>query len=240
MADDAIEDQISEIYRADPGDFVAARKRLADGVKAEDPERAKQIGTLRKPTVAAWALNAVAHEDPERVAELRDAGAALRRAQAEAMGGAGDKTGLREAETRRRSVLRALSDAAVERAGEAQRENIESTLEAASVDDALGDELTAGRLTKPHSRPSGIDDLASMLSASPERNRSRADRTKIKQFERRIAKAESVLDRHRDDLAREEERLGKVQEAVDSARQRVEAATAELEGLRAELDAAAR
>ena len=218
LAEDAVEDRITDLYRLHPRDFVAARNDLAAEVKQDDPDRAKTVRKLRKPTLAAWGLNVVSQDEPQRVADLRAAGAALHRAQAAAVGGGGDED-IRSAEGRRRDLVRALTDAAVERAGESQRDKIAATVEAASVDDAVGDELSSGRMTKPRPRPSGIGDLATMLRPGSTRRRSR-DRGQRK-VERRLEKIEARLDRHSDELTRARERLADAQKAVESAEQRV-------------------
>lgn len=236
MAKETLEDRISALYRLHPREFVAARNDLAAEIKQDDADRAKEIRRLRKPTLAAWGLNVAAQDAPGRVEELREAGAALRRAQEQAVDGGADND-LRAAEERRRKVASELTDAAVDVAGDGQREQIEATVEAASVDDEAGDAFAMARLVKPRRRPSGLGDLASMLSASAGARRT-PDRKKSKDLKRKLGKVEAALERHNGELRRAEERLTNAQKAVDSARERVDADIGKRDDLLAQLDEA--
>jgi hypothetical protein len=70
------------LYAVPPEEFMAERKRLVAAEKAEgDPATAKEIGTLRKPSLAAWAVNLVAREAPDLVDGLADLGGRMRAAQ---------------------------------------------------------------------------------------------------------------------------------------------------------------
>src|SRR5262249_24625046 len=87
VASDRVTAAAAELYGADPGDFTARRKALADAARAAgDRDAAKEITALRKPTRAAWVANRLARTDPaapERLAAL----AAGLRAAAEAKDG---------------------------------------------------------------------------------------------------------------------------------------------------------
>ncbi|HSJ52075.1 MAG TPA: hypothetical protein VLA90_12460, partial [Actinomycetota bacterium] len=66
-----LERRIDELYSGPPDAFVAGRDALAAELKgAGDAEKAKLVKGLRKPVVAAWALNRLAREDPTGVAAL--------------------------------------------------------------------------------------------------------------------------------------------------------------------------
>jgi hypothetical protein len=140
-----------ELYAAQPGEFVATRTRLA---KAADPDLAKKIKELRKPSVSAWVVNMLPREAPEAVAAVLAAGSGLRAAWAgEPV--AGDLAGWeRQRHSAVADAVRTAGELA-ERHGQPFRENIrrevEETLQAAVVDEAVAAELRAGRLTKPHS-----------------------------------------------------------------------------------------
>src|SRR5207253_1009285 len=77
--------------------FIAARNALAKAlVQAADREGAAVVKALRKPSVAAWALNQLSHTRPAEVERLLAAGEELRDAQHDALEG-GDPSRLREA-----------------------------------------------------------------------------------------------------------------------------------------------
>src|SRR5690348_2390214 len=66
---------LRSLYAVPPEDFMAERKRLVAAEKADgDPAVAKEIGTLRKPSLAAWAVNLLAREAPDLVDGLADLG----------------------------------------------------------------------------------------------------------------------------------------------------------------------
>lgn len=232
MASSSLDQRIDQLYRSDRARFVEGRDALAKELKSRgDREAAERVRALRKPTKAAWALNLVAHSQPDRVAELRDAGRALREAQDRAVEGGGHEQ-LREATELRRAVIHALTEAAVEQAGDAQRDQIAATLEASSVDAAVGDELRAARLTTDHRPPSGVGGLAELLAASETGGR-RPDRVRVRQLTADLVKADEQLQRQRAALKRARERLGRAQQEVDE----LSAEVRELEGRRDELQA---
>lgn len=126
-------------------DHLAAE--LRDAGKADE---AAEIKKLRRPSVVAWAANAAARERPEEVAALREAGQALRRAQRKALSGGGGED-LRRATDERRALIQTLADegvAAIGPKGATHRDAIAATLDAASVDDDLGERLQAGVLER--------------------------------------------------------------------------------------------
>ncbi len=97
-------DPVAELYTAPPDGFVAARDELvAEAKAAGQTDRAKQLGKLRKPTVAAWVVNLLAIRRPELVDQLVELSAALRSAQRELKGDA-----LRELTKQRREAVGAL------------------------------------------------------------------------------------------------------------------------------------
>ena len=62
-----IDERLDALYRERPGAFVAGRDRLAKDVRdAGDREEANRIKALRRPSVAAWLINAAALSSPNR------------------------------------------------------------------------------------------------------------------------------------------------------------------------------
>jgi hypothetical protein len=108
------------------------------------------VKKLRRPSIVAWAVNAAARDRPEDVTALREAGQAVRRAQRKALSGGGGED-LRRATDERRALIQTLADggvAAIGARGATHRDAIAATLDAASVDDELGERLQAGILEK--------------------------------------------------------------------------------------------
>ncbi|MEW6477455.1 MAG: hypothetical protein AB1679_34820, partial [Actinomycetota bacterium] len=141
-----------ELYGLPLEEFTPARDALAKELKAAgQKDEAAEVKRLRKPALAAWALNRVARDDPEAIQRLRAAGADLRAAQEEAL--AGDAVRLRDAgralaeEVDRVAALAADAlQAAGRAASAAQQEKVVSTLRTAAIDDEAGDALARGVL----------------------------------------------------------------------------------------------
>ncbi|WP_426510071.1 hypothetical protein ACPPVO_04865 [Dactylosporangium sp. McL0621] len=146
---DALAAVVARLYSAPPEDFIALRgEAVAKARSARDTALAGAIGKLRKPTVAAWLVNRLAHERPDLVAELLELAEQLRAAQRELRG-----ADLRELSVRRRSTVAALAREAVRLAGRGPGGNlpvteVEATFAAALADTDAAAEVRAGRLTK--------------------------------------------------------------------------------------------
>jgi hypothetical protein len=137
------------------------RDALAKQLRAEgDKDAAAEVKALRRPTVAAWAVNQVARTTRTKkdVAALLQVGDRLRDAHDELLDGKGD-AGIRTATAERRKLVAKLTKAAVEllgAGGEAQREAISNTFDAAVADPEAGLLVRSGRLHKELEAPSGF------------------------------------------------------------------------------------
>ena len=169
MADEGlgeeVERAIDELYAADPAGFTAARTRLAGELRrAGQRDEAIRVAGLRRPTLAAWAVDHLALRAPERIDSLVAAGERLRQAQEEAVSG-GDPTLLHRAGEERRALIAVLAtealDAVRARGGDsaAHREEVEATLEAASSDPEVASLTRRGRLVTAVPRPAGFAGL---------------------------------------------------------------------------------
>ncbi|MGW4601350.1 hypothetical protein ACWEOA_39690 [Streptomyces sp. NPDC004457] len=146
---DAVAD---ELYGLRPEEFVAARDRRArDARKAGDQALAKEIGALRRPSLAAWVSNLLVRRQPEEVQPLLGLGEELRRAHRELNGAE-----LRRLARRQNEVIGALGRQARQLAaraghpvGEGVQREVEETLHAALADPEAAREWAAGRLVKP-------------------------------------------------------------------------------------------
>jgi hypothetical protein len=150
----AVEQAAEELYALPPGEFTRARDaRVKELRKDGDRDAADAVKALRKPTVAAWALNQLARTRSKEVERLLVAGRELRSAQEELLGG-GDRSAFQDAAAAERELVAALSADATTLASEAGergsglQEKIAATLHAAALDEETGDELRSGRLVR--------------------------------------------------------------------------------------------
>jgi hypothetical protein len=94
--------------------FISARTELAKALRKDGHrERAGEVSALRKPSVAAWAVNQLVRTRGRDVTALFQAGDALQDAQSRLLAGRGDGHALREAVTSERQAVSRL----VEQAG---------------------------------------------------------------------------------------------------------------------------
>lgn len=102
-----------ELYGLPLERFTPERNALARELRNRGRrEEAAEVAALRKPSVAAWAVNQLVRTQRRAVAELFEAGDALRAAHEEVLAGRGEAGSLREAVEREREAVQALSDAA--------------------------------------------------------------------------------------------------------------------------------
>jgi hypothetical protein len=158
-------DRIRELYRTAPEEFVAARDELAKALKAEgadaDAAAVKKAQSARP--VAAWALNQLADRDPKGIEELERAGAALRGSMS-----ARGADALREATATRRSIVTRLARTAADilreadRSPDTHRDEVAATLEAASVDETVGEQLRTGTLERTVSNAVGFGEVGGL------------------------------------------------------------------------------
>nr|MDT0657977.1 hypothetical protein [Micromonospora sp. DSM 115978] len=148
-----IQELADRLYAAPPDGFVAARDEAVAAARAAgDVATAREIGKLRKPTVAAWLVNLLALRRPQLVADLVALSAALRTAQRELSG-----PKLRELSAQRRGAVSALVAEARVLAREADPglstgklplAEVETTLNAALSDEAVAEQVRSGRLIR--------------------------------------------------------------------------------------------
>jgi hypothetical protein len=144
---------LAALYQLPLEQFVATRDQLARRLRAAgDRARARQVAALRRPPVSAWAANQLAHAAPNAVAELLDAGAALRQAQQDALAGQpGAARQLRTATAHLRAAITRLSARAetlLVRAGHAASDATLTRLAATLQAAATGDEATRAALAQ--------------------------------------------------------------------------------------------
>lgn len=235
-----LETRIDELYGLPLDRFTAERDALVMELRAAgEAGDAATVKALRKPVVAAWALNQLARRDEAGIGELLEIGGRLREAHRRAISG-GDVEGLREATDERRRIVAELTGKAVAMTeaesgpSSALEDAVASTLEAASVDPEAGELLRAGRLTKPLRPPAELPDAGLRVveggrqapKAAPDRQRP----AEIATLERELRGAEARERRAAEAVARESARLEDLERRRAETRERVRAAEAELRG----------
>jgi hypothetical protein len=148
MADVDLDTRLDELFASEPKDFTAARDALVRDLKAADrADEAAEVKALRKPTVAVAAVNRTARERREQMAALVEIGDELAALQAEKDP---DRDELRDLTRQRRTLLQQLTDHAANTTDrpDGARSSIAATLDTASLDEHLRDDLQRGRLTQ--------------------------------------------------------------------------------------------
>jgi hypothetical protein len=196
---DAVAD---ELYALRPEEFTAARSSAVAAARtAGDRQLADRIGTLRKPSLAAWASNLLVRSRPGDVEPLLRLGEGLRQAHRSL-----DRTQLRELSRQQHALIRALSAQARQLAvaaghpiGEGVQREVENTLHAVLADPEAAEAWASGRLAKPLSAavgfPAAVPESAVTERAGTQRRPSaapapsRPDRKAGEQQRRRLAQA---------------------------------------------------
>ena len=139
-----------ELYDATPADFVSRRDALVAELRARgDRSTAAAVKALRRPTVAAAAINQLARSHPDLVVASMEAGEALATAQRRALSGVSD-VDVRGAVRAHHGAIDAVLAAAPDAASwpVAVRDAVQRTLQAAAVDDALAEDVRRGTLSR--------------------------------------------------------------------------------------------
>ena len=243
-------------------EFTGARDALAKRLRSDKRrDEADAVRALRKPSLAAWAINQAVRGHPDETRALLDAGAALREAH-EALVGGGDADAVRTASDNERDAIRRLtrlaSDALGPRASEATAEKIRSTLRAASADEevrervgqgrlerdaegaATGWPLTAGEAPAGGQRPaprrrSASDAPKRTASGSPKRSRSATPSAAASEADRR---RKDAAGRARREAERTQEAAADAEAAAASARETLAEAEEAARGARSEAERA--
>ena len=234
-----LEEVADELYEVAPEDFIALRTARQDEAKADgDKALAKAIGSLPKPSLAAWVCNLLVRAHRDEIEALVELGDLLRDAQQNL---AGDE--LRALNTQRGQLLNALTRQASALARERGQRigpniggQVEDTLRAAMADREAGEALLTGRLSSPMSysgmgtasvrpdlrlvpppkpapRPaSKPTTAAAKKTARPERESAAERREREREEQRRAAE-----EKHRRELARAQEAAEHAKAAADEA-----------------------
>jgi hypothetical protein len=156
---------VSELYAEPPDGFIAARNELAARLKNDgDSEGAKLVAALRKPSVAAWAVNQIARGRALDIDTLIRLGKSLSEAQRD-VGAEGGVDRLRDIGAERRKLVdrlvreagKALQGAGMS-AARATLDKVANTLTAIATDDDAAERVSRGVLDKELPAPAGFGD----------------------------------------------------------------------------------
>lgn len=164
-----------DLYSLPLEEFTQARDALAKELRqAGKKEAADEVKSLRKPSVSAWAVNQAVRRRPRDAERLVAAGAQLRKAQREVVGG-GDPAALREATRAHRELVEELTETAREllsgrgAVSASVVTRVAQTLRGASVDNEGSKALSSGTLAEDVEQAG----FGALLSAVPEPARRR-------------------------------------------------------------------
>jgi hypothetical protein len=243
---------IDDLYGTPLERFVPERTELAKALRKEGRrEEAAEVAALRKPSVAAWAVNQLIRTQGRSVKELFGAGDALRRAHEQAASGRGDAQALRKATQEERVAVDALVESARglltsdgHELSPAVIDRVAETLRAAALDPEARSQVSEGRLER-ELRHVGLGFLGDTAPASPApaptrkrkapaSERKQDQKQKAQDEARERERAQALKDaRAAEKQARRE--LERAQKSADSAQARRDKAAAALDDAEREL-----
>jgi hypothetical protein len=256
----ALERELDRLYRLPLGEFTAARNDLAKQLRDEgQTDQAEQVKALKKPSVAVWLANQLAHEDEVDIKRLLKAGEALTNSQAQLAGGRSSDDFLEARREEQRALERLAREAhelvAQQGIGASAVERAIQTLRAASLTKEGREQLKRGRLTE-ELRPPGFEALAGVgaaASRSPQTQRGskserqaeqrralkearealRRARTKQRELDAVARTVAREAERAEDEALRRRREAGEAQAEADAAAREVSEAEGDVEQLRA-------
>ncbi len=226
------DDPVAELYGQPLDEFVPARDKLARELRSGgEKERAVEVAKLKKPSVAAWAVNQLARGSRKQLDLLLDAGHRLRAGQEEVL-----KSGERKRfETARRDHERAIRELAG-RAGELLEtkrgtaseqvlSSVERTLRYASIDEQQRALLASGQLTTEVDAPgfgafTGIDVPPAAAETRPPPTKQKREPQKRELPKREPAKSAPKQELHSQARQERQARIAGAEEALQLARDR--------------------
>jgi hypothetical protein len=247
---------VDDLYGLPLDEFVPARNALARELRNSGRrEEAGEAGAVRKPSVAAWAVNQLVRTQKREMGELFDAGDALRAAHEDVLAGRGGGGELRGAVERERAAVDALTGASrgllTSQGHELSQtiiDRVADTLHAAALDDDARAQVTDGRLERELRHVGlGLAGAGTLPAPAPARPKKPAvDRGAEQRAERGRAKARAAaraterearrrLERAERATQVAAERRDRAAKALDDAQAQLSDAEAELEEARDQL-----
>jgi hypothetical protein len=230
------ERDLDRLYGLPLEEFTGARNALVrDLQQAGRKDDAEEVRALKKPPASAWAVNQLARQHPQKVAELVKAGDALRKAQRDVLAG---KKGadVREASRAQHELADELVDAAREiledsgaRATQATAQRILGTLRAASSDPAAARLLRKGHLSEDV-ESIGFGPLLHVAPPQRSRARPKRDRARERAAAQKKRKQQAAAEA-RKDAAAARKAAEQAEREAKRARERAEAAQKRVDSL---------
>lgn len=148
--------EADDLYGLPLDRFIPERGALAKTLRADERrDEAADVAKLRKPSVAAWAVNQLVRTQGKAVKALFGAGDGLRAAQEKLLAGRGDGAALKAANERERAAVdglvdtgRGLLSSEGHELSASIVERVADTLHAAALDPEARELVRAGRLEK--------------------------------------------------------------------------------------------
>ncbi len=244
---------VDDLYGLPLDKFTPERNALARELRnAGQRAEAAEVAALRKPSVAAWAVNQLVRTQRKDVSGLFEAGDALRSAQDDVVAGRGDGRALRAAVERERAAVDALTGAArgllTSEGHELSQtiiDRVADTLNAAALDDDARARVKDGRLERELRHVGlGVGATGGLPAPAPARPKKQpaVDRAAEEQAERERAEARAEARATEREARRRLERAERAHNAAAERRERaaqaLEEAEADLSDAEAELEEA--
>lgn len=232
---------VDDLYGLPLDQFVPERTALARELRnGGRREEAGEVAALRKPSVAAWAVNQLVRTQRTDVAELFEAGDVLRSAQDDVVAGRGDGRSLRAAVERERAAVDGLTGAARglltsdgHELSQTIIDRVADTLHASALDDDARSQVKDGRLERELRHVGlGMTAAGPLPAPAPARQKKpTVDRAAAEQAEREQAEARAAARATEREARR---RLERAERAANSAAERRDRAAKALEEAEAE------
>ena len=237
---------IDDLYGAPFDRFVPERTELVKALRKEGRrDEAAEVAALRKPSVAAWAVNQLIRTQARSIKGLIDAGDELRGAHERAASGRGDAQELRKATQDERAAVDELVQAARglltsdgHELSPTVIDRVAETLRAAALDPDARSQVSAGRLER-ELRHVGLGLLGDFAGAptpapkrkapAPKRKQDQEEKAQAEARERERAQALKTARATEKDARRELERAQKAADSAQARRDKAAAAPADAE-----------
>jgi len=208
--------EIDRLYALPLEEFTGERDELAKRLRKDgDRDAAAEVKALKKPSVAAWAVNQVRRDRPEDVRSLLEVTEELHRVYA-GLSSAGARERLAEAADMQRGLIRSLvrcAEQLLEAGGHSASEQtlgkVADTLRAAALDEELREQVSAGRVVKEQ-RAAGLGPLESLPAPAKKPKQKKAKPKKSGKpagpDKKQVAEAEKAIEAAKRQLEQAERR----------------------------------
>ncbi len=234
--------EASELYGVARERFIPERAAVVKALRGDGRrEEATRVAGLRKPSVAAWAVNQLTRTQRAALTDLFAIGDELSRAHADLLGGRGDPGAVRAATERERDAVDVLTRAAGglltgdgHELSSATLARVSDTLHAAARDEQARDQVRAGCLERELRLVGLGSDTAVGGPAEREPRRAQPEEADRRRADRERAERLMAARRAESDARREADRtaraLATAQQHRDRAAEKLRDADAALAG----------